>query len=317
MSQSAGSSLSSGLARTDQVDPFRPLAVPHDQAALYKEFGRDTAAGRAMFNLYNKGKVNYAPNVRIKTKQVDPNAEHQAKIRARKQEVERKKAYNPDVYIPEPEFSSRRLLPARPSRKPAAVIAMENAAAFAPPAHSAVYVESRESQIERLQSKFSGEAERKKGGKMMPPLKAKAKTNSHQQLFESIAQEVEERQAFLEHMRSMGQAEQYETQIKNEIAERVKEMNLLNAMMSEEDGLSTQSGSSKTAAATASRAKPSAASLSSSARSSSSSSSSSSLPSSSSSSKPGSSSGARGSNGSTGSSQDFNIITGSRIQSRR
>ena len=38
-----------------------PDLQPVDNSQVYSVFGRDTAAGRALFKIYNKNKVNYAP----------------------------------------------------------------------------------------------------------------------------------------------------------------------------------------------------------------------------------------------------------------
>jgi len=50
-------------------------------------------------------------------------------------------------------------------------------------------------------------------------------------LFESIEKEIAERQTFLEEMRFLGQGSKHEAVIKGEIAERVRELKRLDAML--------------------------------------------------------------------------------------
>lgn len=59
----------------------RTSPQPIDNSQVYAAFGRDTAAGRALYKLYNKNKTSYSPAVRITTKPTDPLAEAAEKRR--------------------------------------------------------------------------------------------------------------------------------------------------------------------------------------------------------------------------------------------
>ena len=68
---------------------------------VYKDFGRDTEAGKLIYNLYNSSanaRKNYKPNVRVRPKRtaaigLTPDQEHKLKQRARYEEVRMRKSH--------------------------------------------------------------------------------------------------------------------------------------------------------------------------------------------------------------------------------
>ena len=68
--------------------------APIDMTNVHTAFGRDTAAGRALFKLYNKNKTSYTPSVSIQTRPTDPLAEA-AEKRRREAAALVKKKYQP------------------------------------------------------------------------------------------------------------------------------------------------------------------------------------------------------------------------------
>ena len=106
-----------------------------EEDEVYKAFGRDTEAGKLIYNLYNSGasKRNaYKPNVKIRTKKtagmgITPEQEHKLKQRAKYEEVKLKKSHGaPAPRLPQ-KMHKWHAIDSVQTRKSAARIEAENA----------------------------------------------------------------------------------------------------------------------------------------------------------------------------------------------
>ena len=59
---------------------------------IHKSFGRHTDVGKLLYQIYNVDKNTYKPNVRLKLRPSDPNAEHEQKLKK-----ERELSYNTTI----------------------------------------------------------------------------------------------------------------------------------------------------------------------------------------------------------------------------
>eukprot|EP01083_Nonionella_stella_P277943 945086_1 len=206
---------------------------------IYKKIGRDSEAGRLIYNIYNSGKrFEYKPNVKFKTKKSNPHAEHLAKIKSKHEQVKSSRA---SVQIPPSRKKPRKPPPifSMNGRKPQRRIVREMRDNFPrhpqPPLNRPT--KSRKEQIKHIQAVFSGESEdtNASNSTMRRPIKPlpESKSESLQKMFDSITSEIEERHNFLETMKKLGQDRKYEAQIKCEIAGRVRELHQVERMIDE------------------------------------------------------------------------------------
>ena len=78
MSLSAHEDKGSAMFDTDAASSSTATISAIDTSDIYKNVGgRDSELGRILFNMYNKGRVSYTPNVQIKSKPtvVDPQSQ--------------------------------------------------------------------------------------------------------------------------------------------------------------------------------------------------------------------------------------------------
>lgn len=215
----------------------------HDEDGTYKAFGRDTEAGKLIYNLYNSGasKRNaYKPNVKIRTKKtasmgVTPAQEHKIKQRAKYEEVKLKKSHGAAApRLPQKSYKWHPIDNVQ-TRKSAAQIDAENAVNFPQFAKGAgkprgrTFVEAftREDKIRELQLKMEGRDTSKP--KPKPKTQRPSNKSFQEDRADQLVQEIGERQEFLEQMTACGMAAEYESQIKSELAIRVKELEGLDA----------------------------------------------------------------------------------------
>ncbi len=218
---------------SDEPSYFDQLAG-RDMTMAYKlAGGLGTAAGRQLYMLYNQSEaksrkhsltsvyIQKASRV-VKKAPADPDADHRAKIQAKNQELlSKRNAYKAPLPVvgPQKPALSRNamMLAAIPRRKPQtaiereAKIENESIARSASAATTAVTMrETRERQIERLQSimENGGAAKipstvskgslRNRGLAVPPPPKSE-----EEKLFDSILNEIQEREHFLAKMRQL------------------------------------------------------------------------------------------------------------------
>ncbi len=232
-------------------------SAPVDTSSVYAAFGRDTAAGRALFKLYNKNKTAYTPQVRVAVRPggpTDPKMEAEIARRMLAATLTKPKYKMPTVKKSSGEAPVGRV-PRGGGKKTIDAIEFEKArdahlyrAPVAAP--GALQALSREEQKRKLQESMEGKAAlaaKVNGGasKLPAPLpgrgrgpattSAAARKDPNQLLSESILSEIEERHVFLDAMRSRGASDlAQEATIKGEIASRLRELKLLDGIMEEE-----------------------------------------------------------------------------------
>lgn len=218
--------------------------MPAASEDVYKSFGRDTEAGKLIFNLYNSGasKRNaYKPNVHIRQKKssqmgLTPEQEHKLKQRAKYEETRLKKSHGaPAPQLPM-KTRHRPKFPMYGGKKSNNKIQAENAVNF-PPIHlgpdekyrgKQMHVEGdlRDHRIKQLQMKMEGRSERKKKPKSLEDaIPTKGGTlNMDEARAKEVRIEIEERERFLAQMKECGMADEYEFDIKAEIAKLFNEL---------------------------------------------------------------------------------------------
>lgn len=210
---------------------------PVDNSNVYKVFGRDTAAGRALFKIYNKGKTDYNPiGVRLSVKPSNPQDEH---LRKKKEEAAAK--VGPKYKAPRLKKVQSEEVAPRPyipygGKKSEDVIKQEmkeNPIVYRPV--NIGMIESREEKVRKLQNKFSGAPAEKPAplpGRMPKTIERPImpERDPNEELYDSILSEIEERQNFLDEMYALGQGEKYEATIKAEISQRLRDLKKLDAV---------------------------------------------------------------------------------------
>eukprot|EP01065_Artemidia_motanka_P016014 TRINITY_DN19735_c0_g2_i1.p1 TRINITY_DN19735_c0_g2~~TRINITY_DN19735_c0_g2_i1.p1 ORF type:complete len:243 (+),score=82.26 TRINITY_DN19735_c0_g2_i1:44-730(+) len=68
-----------------------------------------------------------------------------------------------------------------------------------------------------------------------PPSPPKSDLQSLKELFDEVQREIEDRKEFLSEMRSLGKAKPHEAQIKSEMAERVRQLRRIDALIKDEE----------------------------------------------------------------------------------
>ena len=230
-----------------------------DSGAIWDALGRGTAAGRAVFNLYNgdcNGKAygSFANEFNRRqmacsdpsTRRLAPAVEEALKkdehllsskrLSAAKVRRPRNFKGRPDPTDEEAEalaFAAARRV--RPSVRPRAVIDRENARApvDGPPAPTRRLIgEAGKLRFQRLRE-FNGTLPEEN-----PALRATVSKPNHdersesevarmERMFDTLAGEIDERETFLDTMRGAGRADEFETHIRAEIAERVHQLRRL------------------------------------------------------------------------------------------
>ena len=245
-----------------------------DSGAIWDALGRGTAAGRAVFNLYNgdcNGKAygSFANEFNRRqmacsdpsTRRLAPAVEEALKkdehllsskrLSAAKVRHPRNFKGRPDPTDEEAEalaFAAARRV--RPSVRPRAVIDRENARApvDGPPAPTRRLIgEAGKLRFQRLRE-FNGTLPEEN-----PALRATVSKPNHdersesevarmERMFDTLAGEIDERETFLDTMRGAGRADEFETHIRAEIAERVHQLRRLDRYIRESEA-TTRRGS--------------------------------------------------------------------------
>lgn len=219
---------------------------------VHKAFGRDTALGRSLFNLYNKGRVEYTPRVRVRTRKdaPGPHAEHEGKKLDRARRVRERREAAAAVI---PKRRVRAAPKPRPffdrgeGRRPAHKIEAKTRADFPSAAElrrrpvPKQYFQPREEKIALLQERFENPGK----ARALRPVRAAAPpppapapltaAEERQQLFSVIEAEIAEREDFISEMRALGAlTTEMKDGLKAEIADRVRELRGLDAALCDE-----------------------------------------------------------------------------------
>jgi hypothetical protein len=248
---SGGATTSNGLPIIADDGANRDDSGAVDTSSVYAAFGRDTAAGRALFKLYNKNKTHYAPGVVVRSRAGGPLDPQQEAERLRRIEAERLK--KPKYKAPQlkraPSAGSGLdrpvgRVPLGGGKKTVEVIERERARdahLYRAPATSAeqLRMQSREEAKRKLQDAMEGKRAAKPA-----PLPGRGRSGSapapapprdpNQVLLDQIVAEIEERTAFLDAMRARGDESHTET-IKGEIAARLRDIRQLERIIAEEE----------------------------------------------------------------------------------
>jgi hypothetical protein len=246
--------------RVSSVDRVRPSvrAVLGDSptvndenrlAALHSAIGRDSEVGRLMFNIYNKGRINYTPDVPIKVKRVDPSKAHQEKKKLELENLKKPKYEAPKLKKSQPPQEEVKFpSPTRPGRKPVSLIRqeMELEKVEFPSRPSLI---PRSEQISRLQDSMAGETRNDYGGLRGKALESateysrmrkldaislmkRTKKSEEEELRDCIIKEIVEREEFLEKMKRLGTlGRKEEESIIGEIAEKLRDLKTVEKLM--------------------------------------------------------------------------------------
>jgi len=225
------------------VDDGRP--DPVDNSAVYAAFGRDTAAGRALFKLYNKNKTSYTPGVVVRTRgPTDPAREAEAKKRAEAAALIKPAYKAPRLKKAEKEREVGRV-PQWGGKKNAEAIEQEKERdrhLYKAPSVPLAVLQQRDLAKARLQDAMESANKPKAAAARPKPLPGRGGSASsssrpprdpNQVLMDSIINEIEERHTFLDRMRAMGDLS-HEATIKAEIASRLRDLKQLKAIMEED-----------------------------------------------------------------------------------
>ena len=220
-------------------------AEPVDNSAVYAAFGRDTAAGRALFKLYNKNKTNYTPGVVVRTRgPTDPAREAEAKKRAEAAALIKPAYKAPRLKKAEKEREVGRV-PQWGGKKNAEVIEQEKERdrhLYKAPSVPLAVLQQRDLAKARLQEAMESANKPKAAAARPKPLPGRGGSASsssrpprdpNQVLMDSIINEIEERHTFLDQMRARGDLT-HEATIKAEIASRLRDLKQLKAIMEED-----------------------------------------------------------------------------------
>jgi hypothetical protein len=219
----------------------RSSPQPVDNSQVYAAFGRDTAAGRALFKLYNKNKTSYTPAVRVTTRPTDPIAEAAAAKRAQAERLKKRVYQPPKLKKAEKEPEVGRV-PQWGGKKTTDTIDRErerDAPLYKAPTVPLAKLQHRDNEKAKLQNAHQAKPTRnaplpgrRKDGDSAGPLRAPKDPN--QALMDRIIDEIDERHQFLDKMRELGDLS-HEPAVKAEIAHRLRDLKKLEKIMQEQD----------------------------------------------------------------------------------
>eukprot|EP01018_Ginkgo_biloba_P034775 Gb_21095 [translate_table: standard] len=222
--------------------------------SVLKAPGRETAAGRALFALYNGYNLarQRGNNYSLLNKPTQKNIDRLQNILFRPPASESKsptretKPQKPRVKVPRFRRRCASLEPVPKvvelrGRKRASEILQklkEDSNKFElPPPPIKPAIDDKEKQ--RVQSLFEWSGRIDKEHILNPPKPRAPRVVKHkgdkEVLLDSISREIDEREAFLNDMERLGRGEQYKERITEEIEERIKQMKILDALMTQED----------------------------------------------------------------------------------
>jgi hypothetical protein len=207
---------------------------------LWKEFGRESQAGKILFALYkapNKPKVFY-PAVKTKKKPL-PIEESRSKSAKPQPQIE----YPDPIKKKTHKFHPIDFVPHKKNKKDIEMDLETEYRHIKPPPNRGVNREEMKTQLQDKFTKGTGALPKKV---MLPsvsdleikpvartkPAPAKEVTTDLEELFNMIVREIQERTQFLQEMKDMNQiTEEVEERIKGEIASRISELQKLREMM--------------------------------------------------------------------------------------
>eukprot|EP00462_Mataza_sp_D1_P020791 CAMPEP_0175142058 /NCGR_PEP_ID=MMETSP0087-20121206/12533_1 /TAXON_ID=136419 /ORGANISM="Unknown Unknown, Strain D1" /LENGTH=243 /DNA_ID=CAMNT_0016425709 /DNA_START=29 /DNA_END=760 /DNA_ORIENTATION=+ len=240
------------------MEEYDDMESHRQPESAFENFGRGSAAGRAIFNLYNnpaQQRKNYRPNVKVKVKKnpSDPHAEHLAKQKENHARVKYEKKHGKagpgikkarsDVLDEEPR-GHQSYYPLGFGRKSEAQISHENRIYNPLPKNGAKHgstvgiTTTRADAIKHLQDRLEGVPQTY--GTIDLRMKASSSSSSSipsrevdplEEEFVQVKEEIDERKQFLEEMRTLGQAGAYEKVIDGEIQQRVSRLRQLDQLM--------------------------------------------------------------------------------------
>ena len=217
-------------------------------AELHKQFGRNTALGRQMFNLYNKAKLTYDPDVQLICRQSNPHAEQQhAKLSSaqqRRQELTRYRTTTTSVRKltdEERQEWKRQLLDAAgrkrsESASAKAVAEIERERKAAAEERRGLQATSADERKRALQERMSGlaamrervrrEKQQREEKEQLDVAVQPRRQQQEADVVEELVKEIDERQEFLAEMRRNGRGAEFDTAIKAEIAQLLHQLQL-------------------------------------------------------------------------------------------
>jgi len=191
---------------------------------VYEYFGRHTEAGHKLYWLYNRKPKPYEPCVRIKTKPSNPQREHEEKLRKEREAVRQR--VHKKVKVPRPyRKKGAPAAPFRPQKKTADEILRELRRNESRQLEEARKRKKHATRVRKLKMKKE-EEENEKRARELEILQRK-KRQREKDLFDTIMEEIEERERFLNEMRALGLEGECQEKITREINVRVKELRRL------------------------------------------------------------------------------------------
>ena len=238
------SSRSHSTSRTSSPAAAACAPLP-GTAELHKQFGRDTALGRQMFNLYNKAKLTYEPDVQLICRQSNPQLEQKYKSHTtnqhRRQQLTRYRTTTTNVRKltdDDRQQWKRSLLDAAGRKRSetesaAAVAAIEQERKEAAEERRGLPVTSAEDRKRQLQERMSGLAamrakvqHEKQQHEEKQQLDTAAPPQRQPSAVDELVREIDERHEFLSVMRRDGRGAEFDTAIKAEIAQLLHQLSL-------------------------------------------------------------------------------------------
>lgn len=243
------------MDQNSQQDPsYFDQIVQRDMSGVYKQFGGlGTAEGRRLYAMYNKEesatkRAQYNQQLGTKKPSVDPHSIHQAKIREKYEETKAKKN-SFQAPLPQPKvYNAAPRGPYIPHRRSQAVIEDQMRKDFpeqygAPQQVKNIVLESRESQIERLQNNMEVGHTNTKAGRTQIQTKSGPKVRAGQmagrrtteqsesELFQQIVEEIQEREKYVRDMRQIHGPDFIDRKVDLEIKDRIEQMRQLEQLL--------------------------------------------------------------------------------------
>lgn len=209
-----------------------------------KAFGRGTPAGNALYKLYYKPTAVSTLDPELAKRLAEMRRQREAEAKPKPKVVPKSKAR---VSVPKlrgrpsavdegnraPRLSTRIFV----GKKPQAAIAEEMAAQgpTSPPPDTKMKISPEDKQRLQLLMEYNGEIPEKlpTPPKPKPPPSPPPELTT-KALYVKIVAEIDERKEFLEEMRSLGKAKDYEVRIRQEISQRLAELKKLDRIIAEE-----------------------------------------------------------------------------------
>lgn len=203
-----------------------------------------------LYSLYNLRKHSqYEPSVKVRTKARAslPHEEHRKKIRAKFEKEKAKRALGVPAPVKYRVRKPPKFLPNAGKRSSTAILRQMKSDLDMDERNPQLYrpTPSRDIQISELQDALSGEKSRKKADKenrlsanhnhsscrRSSERHSKKMSSPLQIQFDEVSEEIKERREFLAKMTALGEGDAYEANIRNEIAQRTRDLKKLDEKM--------------------------------------------------------------------------------------